>query len=78
VSVAQPTIGSGPYAIGTRGPRVLAAPATSDYSSFCLMCASWYFYQHLPQCSKCHSDIFRWVTSDDLRFFRSRSSLGSM
>jgi hypothetical protein len=80
VSVALPAIGSAGRALGsaTRSPRELPVPATSDYSSFCLICASWYFCQHLLQCSKCRADIFRWVHTDDLRFLRSRSSLGSM
>ena len=56
-------------------PRLLAAPATSDYSSFCLICATWYFAQRVHTCSKCHAGIFRWVRNDDLKLFRSRSSL---
>jgi hypothetical protein len=80
MSVALPAIGSAGRAAGSaeRAERALPPVPSSDYSSFCLTCASWFFCRHILTCEKCRADIFRWVRSDELRFFRSRTSLGSM
>lgn len=71
------TVGSaGRAADSTKhGPLTIAAPATSNYSSFCLCCASWYFERHVQSCTKCGVPIFRWVLTSELKHFRSRSSL---
>lgn len=83
MSAATVVVGSagrahGSMTMGKRLPRELAAPATSDYSSFCLICASWYFGQHHTHCEKCGAPIFRWVLSSDLHHFRARTSLGAL
>lgn len=57
-------------------PRILPVPSTSNYSSYCFSCASWYFARDERQCSKCGDRIFRWVLNSELHLFRSRSSLG--
>lgn len=71
-------VGSAGRALGSAAtlPRELARPATSDYSSFCLICASWYFGENRTHCEKCAAPIFRWVLTDDLHHFHARSSLG--
>lgn len=57
------------------GPLQPASLATSNYSSFCLTCASWYFAREEQRCTKCGEPIFRWVLTSELKHFRSRSSL---
>lgn len=47
-------------------------------SSYCLMCAQWYFGEHLEECKRCRSAIFRWIPNADLRLFRSRCALGAL
>lgn len=71
------TVGSaGRAADSTKhGPLVPAALSTSNYSSFCLTCASWYFANHCERCTKCGSAMFRWVLTSELKHMRSRSSL---
>jgi len=78
VASSLPVIGSAGRAAGStvRHIRALPAPAQSDYSSFCLSCASWYFSRNEQRCEKCGDRIFRWVHNGELRHFRSRSSLG--
>jgi hypothetical protein len=78
VSAALPAIGSAGRAAGStvHHARALPQPATSDYSSYCLTCASWHFGQNVPRCAKCGDGIFRWVPNEELKHFRSRSSLG--
>jgi hypothetical protein len=80
MSISLPAIGSAGRAAGSaeRAVRELPPPPQSDYSSFCLVCASWYFCQHLLTCPKCRADMFRWVANGDLRFFRGRTSLGRL
>lgn len=47
-------------------------------NSFCLICASWYFGQHIIMCSKCRARIFRWVSDYDMKFLRQGSVLGKL
>lgn len=55
-------------------PRLVPV-LTSDWNSYCLYCAHWFFGRYLSGCERCHEPIFRWVHSADLKHFRSRSSL---
>lgn len=76
MSTVAVVVGSAGRALGSAaGPRALPLPATSAYSSFCLMCASWYFGSHVEHCEKCKSPIFRWVLTDDLRHMHIRTSM---
>lgn len=78
-TIVLPVVGSAGrtvWSVRRREPRQLrVAPGHSDYSSFCLTCASWYFSESRQSCSKCGSLIFRWIPNCDLRFFQSRTSL---
>lgn len=54
----------------------LAEPLRSgDTSSYCLICASWYFSDRIPTCTKCGAAIYLWLPNADLHLMRSRSSL---
>lgn len=70
------TVGTAGRALGSQQTlvRELPPPPTSDYSSFCLICATWHFGQRAATCRKCDAPIFRWVLTDDLRHFHMRTS----
>jgi len=57
----------------------LPAPAYAvGWNSYCLICAHWYFGRYEAACERCHSPIFRWVATPELRLFRSGTPLGRM
>ncbi len=58
MSLSLPAIGSAGKVQGwgrSLGPRLVLDRGSSDLSSFCLTCASWYFNEHRQHCSKCGS-----------------------
>lgn len=67
----QAIIGRATHAAHQQAP----VAGTSGMNSFCLLCATWFFGQHLSHCVRCEAPIFRWVTDYDMKFFRRRSSL---
>lgn len=77
-AAALPAIGSAGRPIGSvrRHRELRLAPAGhSDYSSYCLICASWYFSEDIQTCGKCGAHIYLWVPNADLHILRSRSTL---
>ena len=53
-------------------------PRSSDLTSYCLICAHYFFGERLERCTRCKSPIFRWYPNEDLRLFRSRGTLGNL
>jgi hypothetical protein len=77
VSLALPLVGSaGRTCRSLRTRPHLAEPLRSgDLSSYCLICASWYFSENLERCGKCGAAIYLWLPNADLHLMRSRSTL---
>lgn len=55
-----------------------ALSQATQWNAYCIYCAHWHFGQQYEKCPRCHGFIFRWVPTEDLRFFCCASTLGRL
>jgi hypothetical protein len=53
--------------------RVVATNGLDN--SYCLICAHWFFGEHLATCPRCRHFIYQWVPTCDLYMLRAHSTL---
>jgi hypothetical protein len=78
MSLALPLVGSAGRtckSLRLRAPRIPEPIRHGDTSSYCLICASWYFSDRIDRCTKCGAHIYLWLPNADLHLMRSRSTL---
>jgi hypothetical protein len=56
----------------------VAGRVLGPWNSWCVTCGHWEFGSHLADCPRCGSAIAWHLTTPELRFLRSGTSLGRM